>query len=249
MNLLVFWVRPGLHTCEYIIAPETVSVFVPLLSALRLLRAGPTTTSTGLCSLVVTAVLAATALAAVGQSYSRHREVPLQVVGLGITVGVRPGDTPTLRHQCQPTLGPTLRHQCQASVKPSRQSGPPRTVSVNKKALWMLIHTHQRQHSQQLPVRPAEAWRHQSEPSSPPIPPRPYIPTPHTCSARAGSSEDACAAWGRLHAAPLPNPSFVFARMIAAAAPRRRIPVPTPMLNGTYQTAQRSPPLPSRQCR
>jgi hypothetical protein len=28
-------------------------------------------------------------------------------------------DTPTLRHQCQPTLGPTLQHQCQASVKPS----------------------------------------------------------------------------------------------------------------------------------
>jgi hypothetical protein len=28
-------------------------------------------------------------------------------------------DTPTLRHQCQSTLGPTLRHQCQASVKPS----------------------------------------------------------------------------------------------------------------------------------
>ena len=67
-------VRPGIHTCEYIlsIALETVSVFVPLLSALRLLRAGPATTPTGLCSLVVTAALAA------GRGWAVFREVPLQ---------------------------------------------------------------------------------------------------------------------------------------------------------------------------
>ena len=49
-----------------------MSVFVPLLSALRLLRAGPTTTSTGLCSLVAPAALAA------GRGWAVFREVPLQ---------------------------------------------------------------------------------------------------------------------------------------------------------------------------
>eukprot|EP00964_Phaeocystis_antarctica_P053402 scaffold31336_cov69-Phaeocystis_antarctica.AAC.2 len=84
-------------------------------------------------------------------------------------------------------------------------------------------------------MRPAEVWRHQSEPSSRPIP-FPSLYT-HSIRARRGGSEASCAAWGRLHGASLPKPSFVFAHMIAAAAPRRRIPVPTPVLNGTCQTA------------
>ena len=66
---------------------------------------------------------------------------------------------------------------------------------------------------QQLPVRPAEAWRHQSEPSSPPIP-FPSLYT-HFIRAQRGGSEASCAAWGRLHAASLPKPFLVFAHMKA----------------------------------
>ena len=71
-------------------------------------------------------------------------------------------DTPTLRHQCQSTLGPTLRHQCQALVRPVSSHldvGPPRTASSSVNG-----------------VKAKPTLRH----STPPTPPTPRHSTPPT---------------------------------------------------------------------